>query len=485
MKLLTSEIPPGKPQTRRKNQKLAPLIVSAFLLTFITLSYPGIIRDSRKISEANSQAFESLDQDSITPASTRLDQKNYQPCSRRKIDAPGCNSSVGGEEIQARNPPPHTTVSPPLTTAEHVLVASKTLTEKDQRNCDLFSGEWVPNPEGPYYTNMTCNAIEEHQNCMKFGRPDLGFLKWRWKPDACELPIFEPHQFLELVRGKSLAFVGDSVARNHMQSLICLLSKVVYPVDVSSPTDANKRHEYRAYHFNISIFSSPYLVRTVRTEPNDITRPFNLYLDEYDESWTNQIEDFDYVIISAGQWFFRPTYFYLNHSLVGCLYCPETNITHFTSSFSYRHAFRTAFRAINTAKKFKGITYLRTFAPSHFEGAQWDKGGDCARTRPLKRNETLLEDFSSEMYSIQLEELKIAQEEGRRKNGSKFRLLDATTPMLLRPDGHPSKYGHWPVQNVTLANDCVHWCLPGPIDSWNDFLQELLKREMEIHRLLT
>lgn len=97
----------------------------------------------------------------------------------------------------------------------------------EEERCDLFSGEWVPNPEGPYYTNDTCDAIQEHQNCLKFGRPDRGFLKWRWKPDDCELPLVDPDQFLQLVRGKSLAFVGDSVARNHMQSLICLLSRVI------------------------------------------------------------------------------------------------------------------------------------------------------------------------------------------------------------------------------------------------------------------
>ncbi|CAI0451215.1 unnamed protein product [Linum tenue] len=51
-------------------------------------------------------------------------------------------------------------------------------------------------------------------------------MRWRWKPDGCELPVFNPAQFLEIVRGKSLAFVGDSVGRNQMQSLICLLSRV-------------------------------------------------------------------------------------------------------------------------------------------------------------------------------------------------------------------------------------------------------------------
>ncbi|XP_047317479.1 protein trichome birefringence-like 20 [Impatiens glandulifera] len=97
---------------------------------------------------------------------------------------------------------------------------------KEKESCDLSMGEWVPNPEGPYYTNTTCSAIQEHQNCMRFGRPDTDFQKWRWKPEGCELPIFDPLEFLEMMRGKKLAFVGDSVARNHMQSLICLLSRV-------------------------------------------------------------------------------------------------------------------------------------------------------------------------------------------------------------------------------------------------------------------
>lgn len=92
--------------------------------------------------------------------------------------------------------------------------------------CDVFRGEWVPNPNAPYYTNETCWAIYDSQNCMKHGRPDAEFMRWRWKPDGCDLPTFNPAQFLEIVRGKSLAFVGDSVGRNQMQSLICLLNRV-------------------------------------------------------------------------------------------------------------------------------------------------------------------------------------------------------------------------------------------------------------------
>jgi hypothetical protein len=51
-------------------------------------------------------------------------------------------------------------------------------------------------------------------------------MRWRWRPDGCDLPRFDAARFLEAMRGKSMAFVGDSLARNHFKSLLCLLSKV-------------------------------------------------------------------------------------------------------------------------------------------------------------------------------------------------------------------------------------------------------------------
>lgn len=92
--------------------------------------------------------------------------------------------------------------------------------------CDYFNGDWVPNPLGPIYTNETCDLIESHQNCMKNGRPDREFLHWKWAPTDCELPIFDPQRFLNLMRGKVWALIGDSISRNHVQSLLCTLSKV-------------------------------------------------------------------------------------------------------------------------------------------------------------------------------------------------------------------------------------------------------------------
>ncbi|KAK4834081.1 hypothetical protein QYF36_016515 [Acer negundo] len=339
-------------------------------------------------------------------------------------------------------------------------------------------------------------ALQSEKRCDIF-RPDTDFMKWRWKPDGCDLPIFNPAQFLKIVRGKSLAFIGDSVARNQMQSLICLLSRtfmeedpsrrsvvdlsekeVEYPVDVLyMPDERFKRWKYTTYNFTLANYWSPHLVKAKEADSNGPTETglFNdLYLDEFDE--TTQVEDFGYIVISAGHWFFRQMILYENNQVVGCRYCLKDNVTDFPISYGYRKAFRTAFKAINSLENFKGITFLRTFAPSHFENGLWNQGGDCVRTKPFRSNETSLEGTDFEFYMTQLEEFRIAEKQGN-KRGLKFRLLDTTQATLLRPDGHPSRYGHLKNENVTMHNDCVHWCLPGPIDTWSDFLLEMLKME--------
>ena len=102
-----------------------------------------------------------------------------------------------------------------------------TARSRDDAACDVPRGEWVPDSARPYYTNATCPLIDGRQDCMKYGKPGIeSIVRWRWQPHGCDLPRFDAAAFLRLVRGKSMAFVGDSVARNHMQSLMCLLAKV-------------------------------------------------------------------------------------------------------------------------------------------------------------------------------------------------------------------------------------------------------------------
>nr|TKS00482.1 hypothetical protein D5086_0000183460 [Populus alba] len=349
------------------------------------------------------------------------------------------------------------------------------------KECDIFSGKWIPYPYGPYYTDATCSLIIDQHNCMKFGRPDTEFMKWRWRPEKCELPFFNAKQFLELVRGKMMAFVGDSVGRNQMQSLLCLLSSVTHPEDISHRYTADttyfKRWFYADYGFTLATLWSPFLVKSRDADPNghSLNSLMSLYLDQADEAWASQIEDFDYVIISAGQWFFRPLIYYINGQIVGCHNCYMENITAVTMYYGYRMAFRTAFETLRSLKNYKGITFLRTFSPSHFENGAWNEGGNCVRTMPFTSEEMKFDGYNLEFFLTQVEELRKAQKEGK-KGGLKFELLATTEAMLLRPDGHPNYYGRSPHSNVTVA-DCVHWCLPGPVDTWNEFLLYMMRKE--------
>ncbi|XP_006644448.2 protein trichome birefringence-like 19 [Oryza brachyantha] len=344
--------------------------------------------------------------------------------------------------------------------------------------CDIFRGEWVPDLEAPYYNHKTCYMIQEHQNCLKYGRPDLGFLKWRWRPSGCELPRFDPVQFLQFARHKSLAFVGDSLARNHMQSLLCLLSQVSYPKDISAnPSTQNKVYHYRAYNFTISMFWSPFLVRAREPDHDGPahTGHWSLYLDEPDQSWVSEISRFDYVLVSAANWFSRPSLFYEKRRLVGCSFCSrQYGVPDLTLYYSQRRAWRVSLKAINDLENLRGRVIVRMLSPmSHFENGTWDQGGDCKRTQPLRSNETVMEGRDLHFYTAQMEEYRAAEKVAEAK-GRRMMLMDATAAMLMRPDGHPSRYGHLPNQKVQLYNDCIHWCLPGPIDIWNDMLFQML-----------
>ncbi|XP_075501223.1 protein YLS7-like isoform X2 [Primulina tabacum] len=97
------------------------------------------------------------------------------------------------------------------------------ITNPPSSGCDLYHGTWIYDPIGPLYTNNSCPVITQMQNCQGNGRPDKEYENWRWKPSECDLPRFDPKTFLELMRGKTLAFIGDSVARNQMESMLCIL----------------------------------------------------------------------------------------------------------------------------------------------------------------------------------------------------------------------------------------------------------------------
>ncbi|XP_057968589.1 protein trichome birefringence-like 23 [Malania oleifera] len=345
--------------------------------------------------------------------------------------------------------------------------------------CDLFAGDWIPNPSGPVYTNESCRLIESHQNCMKNGRPDTEYLYWRWKPRGCQLPPFDAETFLELMRNKTWALVGDSISRNHVQSLLCMLSKVEQVVELYHDEEyKSRRWQFPSYNFTISVIWSPFLVKAAIFEDiNGVsTSAIELHLDKLDEKWTDLFGSLDYMIISTGKWFLKTAIYYENDKIMGCHYCKRENVTELGFEYAYRKALRYVLNFIVTSKH-RGLIFFRTSTPDHFENGEWFSGGNCQRTAPVKEGEIELKDLNRILLNIELEEFASAAAKAS-GHGVNLKLLDFTHLLLLRPDGHPGPYRFfYPFsknKNAEVQNDCLHWCLPGPIDTWNDLIMEMV-----------
>ncbi|QHN81076.1 hypothetical protein HN51_057942 [Arachis hypogaea] len=355
--------------------------------------------------------------------------------------------------------------------------------EEETRECNIFLGHWASyHLKEPYYNNETCPHIIDPYNCIKNGRPDREFLKLRWKPYGCELPLFNATEFLRLVQGKSMAFVGDSMGRNQMDSLICLLNSVGRLEDITerytSKDDIHFRWWFSSnYNFTLTILWAPFLVKATGADlrGSAFDSSVSLYLDEPNDAWVSKVEDFDYVIFSTGQWFYRPLTFYENGQIVGGQ--QGVSKVQDINLYGYKKAFQTSFRTIINLKRFKGSTFLVTQSAKHFEHGEYNEGGSCNRTRPFTKEERqgynngeLLE----AMHHAQVDEFREAEKEARKK-GLHFGLIDISEAMSLRPDAHPDKYGLIYNKNVKVV-DCVHWCLPGAIDTWNEFLFYKMKQ---------
>jgi hypothetical protein len=366
----------------------------------------------------------------------------------------------------------------PPNAASHVkTVTSSSSSLEGSTVCDVAKGEWVPDPAAPSYTNATCPFIDSRQDCMKYGKPGIdSILRWRWQPHGCDLPRFDPAAFLRLVRHKSMAFVGDSVARNHMQSLMCLLSKVEYPQEIQ-PKDCihcTRTYHYREHNFTVTVFWTPFLVRwnLTRAGAQQFMDPHNVYLDEADPEWARAVGGYDYVVLNGAKWFTRPVVLHERGRVLGCSDCGDPNATYVPPHRAVRASFRTALRALrDEATGFRGKMVVRTVAPPHYENGKWYDGGNCLRTRPSRSDETGLPETEAAFHAAQVEEFRAVASAAA---PGRFVLLDVSEMMQMRGDGHPGQYGHWPHEKVGFGIDCVHWCLPGPIDAWSDLLLHLI-----------
>ncbi|CAL9185412.1 protein YLS7 [Musa acuminata AAA Group] len=355
----------------------------------------------------------------------------------------------------------------------------------DSRSCDLYSGKWIYDPAGPLYTNNTCPMITQMQNCQGNGRPDKDYENWRWKPERCNLPRFDARKFLELMRGKTLAFVGDSVARNQMESMLCILWQV------EAPKNRGNRRMQRWYFRSTSttiirIWSSWLVHKTSETFQSVPDSVVKVHLDLPDEDFMEYLPKFDVVVLSSGHWFAKQSAYILNSTLVGGqLWWPKkAGKMQINNIEAFGVSVESCLTAIASHPNFTGLAIVRSYSPDHYEGGAWNTGGSCTgKVRPVST--VVRNGFTDVMHEKQVSGFERAVK--RAGAGSKLRLMDITEPFGYRPDGHPGPYRSPDPKKITKRGpngepppqDCLHWCMPGPIDTWNEILLEVIRREFE------
>jgi hypothetical protein len=344
-------------------------------------------------------------------------------------------------------------------------------------SCDYSVGRWVWAPgHARRYNGAECN-VKGSRDCIHNGRPDTGYLDWRWQPAGCLLPALDASAFLSEMRGKHLAFVGDSMARNMAESLLCLLSAASPYRLVHQDQEHFRRLAFPTHDVTVSVYWAPFLARATGRSVN-YTVPYDtVRLDAVADRWSADADSMDVVVINAGHWFWGGKALYLNGSeVIGTHMNEELNHTEIGMFRPFREALRTSLERLSSGRPRTVVS--TTLSPSHFDGKPYNDPTACTNKKPYEEGEKELGSNENELRSIVYEETEAVM--STKRNGVMFEVLDVTKLAWLRPDGHPGPYmnpdpfAHGVPER--MQTDCLHSCLPGPVDTFNDILLQILAK---------
>ncbi|WOL18443.1 protein trichome birefringence-like 4 [Canna indica] len=379
------------------------------------------------------------------------------------------DSSLLAVPINANNaahpplPPPPPSASSPLLGDLAPMKGENNESETMTGDCDIFDGRWEYDESSPVYPPGSCPFVDSAFDCFSNGRPDLNYTKLR----------IDGKKMLEMLKGKRLVFVGDSLNRNMWESLVCILRHSLR--DKNRVFEASGREDFRTensyafifrdYNCSIEFFRSPFLVRESSIIDSDGTRRETLRLDLI-EPYADGYRNADVIVFNSGHWWTHPkTSKGENFYQEGDFVFPKLS-----AEEAYRRALRTWAKWVQTrVDSNRTRVFFRGYSWSHFNGGQWNSGGSCDReTEPITHDRHLAK---------YLKLTEILESLMREMRSPAVRYLNITRMTDYRKDGHPSVYREPEAmrnQRREEIQDCSHWCLPGVPDAWNELLYAML-----------
>ncbi|KAG6480199.1 hypothetical protein ZIOFF_063679 [Zingiber officinale] len=333
--------------------------------------------------------------------------------------------------------------------------------EFKRKKCSTTKGKWVFNSskEMPY-TDESCPYLDKQLVCQRNGRPDDKYLYWEWELDDCTLPRFNVENVLQKLRGKRLMFVGDSLQRAQWQSFVCLIQAHIPPKrKLIKRNEANCWFKAKDYNATIEFYWTPFIVESntdkyIVPDPNKrILRVDSI--SAHAQSWVGV----DILVFSTYTWW---------HSFVN----GEEGYDELDRRIAYRLGIKTwanwidSFINPNTTRVF--------FATMSLDWGRED-GIQCYNeTMPVARRGFSGSGTDMEMMQAVtdvVERMKVP-----------VTVLNVTQLTNHRIDAHVSVYTQLDgkvlsdeqKKNPHRYADCIHWCLPGVPDIWNQLLYAYL-----------
>ncbi|CAA2985839.1 protein trichome birefringence-like 3 [Olea europaea var. sylvestris] len=342
--------------------------------------------------------------------------------------------------------------------------------EFDPEECSLAHGKWVFNRSvKPLYSDSTCPYVDRQFSCVKNGRLDFDYRHWQWQPDDCMLPRFDPQIALKKIQGKRLMFVGDSLQRGQWESFVCLVESMI-PQHQKSMKRGHMHSVFKAKEYNATIefYWAPFLVES-NSDVHIIVDPKKRILKvdsvaNHAKHWTGV----DILVFNTYVWWTSS----LNiKSLWGSFANGEEGYEELDAHVSYRIGLKTWANWVDSnINPNKTRVFFTTMSPTHQRSADWGKmnGTKCFNeTKPITKKRHWGTGSDKRMMSAVagvVERMKVP-----------VTVINITQLSEYRIDAHSSIYTEMGGNLLTDEEkadplhyaDCIHWCLPGVPDTWN------------------
>ncbi|XP_047079757.1 protein trichome birefringence-like 14 [Lolium rigidum] len=344
-------------------------------------------------------------------------------------------------------------------------------TYKEGDECNYAKGKWIGDEKRPLYSGYECKRwLPKKYNCDTMGRTDLSFEGYRWQPYGCKMPEFSGLNFLNRMRHKTLAFVGDSLGRQQFLSMMCIatggkrpkVEKVGRKYGLAKVPHAPKGHTL-AYRFpgtNTTVlfyWSASLCELEPLTNTTSLSTSYALHLDRPARFLKKYLHSFDTLVLNTGHHWNKVKFSQNNWELYadgkplvkGTL--PE-DLSPFRN-LKLHNIVRWLDSELIHRPHMK--VFLRTNSPSHFLHGDWNTGGSCNSTTPLSSGSEVFGDHSGDLPAEHA------------VTGTRVKLLDITSISQLRSEAHVADHT---LNSQSVKYDCSHWCLPGIPDTWNEIL---------------